>query len=157
GEARFRRLVAPVDSTVSEPATEGAAAELARHSRHVDLATAAVDLADGDAPALPRGTRVRYFGDYELQGLLGEGGMGVVYRAKPLASNRLVALKMIRAANWAGDDEVRRFRNEAEAIAGLDHPRIVPIYEIGSLDGQHYFSMKLVGESSLAGQLSRFV
>src|SRR5262249_16137764 len=70
--------------------------------------------------------------------------------------NRLVAVKMIRAGLWAGDEEVRRFRNEAEAVAGLDHPQIGPIYEINSHGGQHYFSMKLVGDASLAGRLAHF-
>jgi serine/threonine-protein kinase len=112
--------------------------------------------ADGDEAERPRGTTVRYFGDYELRRVLGRGGMGVVYQAKQLSLNRLVAVKMIRAGLWAGDDEVRRFKNEAEAVAGLDHPQIVPIYEIGTHEGQHYFSMKLVGDTSLAAQLPRF-
>src|SRR5262249_53626567 len=102
------------------------------------------------------GTHVRYFGDYELQTVLGEGGMGVVYRARQVSLNRLVAVKMIRAGLWAGEDEVRRFKNEAEAVAGLDHALIVPIYEIGSHDGQHYVSIKLVGEAGLAKQLPRY-
>jgi WD40 repeat protein len=102
---------------------------------------------------LSRGTRVRYFGDYELRGVLGKGGMGVVYKAKQLSLNRLVALKMIRAGTWAGDDELRRFRNEAEAVANLDHPQIVTIHEVGRYDGQHYFSMKLVDGPSLAEHL----
>src|SRR5262249_30235620 len=109
--------------------------------------------ADGD---LPRGTRVRYFGDYELRSVLGKGGMGVVYKAKQLSLNRLVALKMIRAGAWAGEDEVRRFKNEAEAVANLDHPRIVTIHEVGQLEGQHYFSMKLVDGPSLAEHLHRY-
>src|SRR5262249_22682311 len=82
---------------------------------------------DGDADPLPRGTTVRYFGDYELQKVLGRGGVGVVYKAKQRSLNRLVAVKMIREGVWAGDDEIRRFRNEAEAVAALDHPQIVPI------------------------------
>ena len=93
---------------------------------------------------------VRYFGDYELIGVLGEGGMGIVYRARQISLNRPVAVKMIRAGLWASDAEVRRFRNEAESVANLDHPGIVPIYEVGQHAGQHYFSMKLVEGADLA-------
>jgi WD40 repeat protein len=105
---------------------------------------------------LPRGARVRYFGDYELHGVLGQGGMGVVYRARQLSLNRPVALKMIRAGAWAGDDEVRRFQNEAEAVANLDHPRIVTVHEVGQFQGRHYFSMKLIEGPSLDQQLGDF-
>src|SRR5262249_20435352 len=65
-------------------------------------------------------------------------------------------LKMIRAGLWADDDEVRRFRNEAEAIANLDHPRIVAIHEVGQFQGQHYFSMKLVEGPSLDYRLGDY-
>ena len=99
---------------------------------------------DGGDPNFPRGTTVRYFGDYELRSVLGRGGMGVVYRARQLSLNRLVALKMIRAGLWAGDDEVRRFQQRGRGGRQPRPPRIVTIHEVGQLDGQHYFSMKLV-------------
>ena len=98
---------------------------------------------------LQPGTLVGYFGDYELQKVLGEGGMGIVYKARQLSLNRLVALKMIKSARFAGADEVRRFQNESEAVARLDHPNIVPIFEVGELEDQHYFSMKLIAGESL--------
>ena len=98
--------------------------------------------------SLQPGTLIGYFGDYELQNVVGEGGMGVVYKARQLSLNRAVALKMIKAARFAGVDEVRRFHNESEAVARLDHPNIVPIFEVGLFEDQHYFSMKLIlGES----------
>jgi tetratricopeptide (TPR) repeat protein/tRNA A-37 threonylcarbamoyl transferase component Bud32 len=106
-------------------------------------ATTAHDPAASAIPAIP-GQRVRYIGDYELISLLGRGGMGVVYRARQITLNRQVALKMISNSEFASADQLRRFQNEAEAVAALDHPGIVPIYEVGTFEDQRYFSMKLI-------------
>jgi len=95
------------------------------------------------------------FGRYQLQRRLASGGMGVIYEAEDTQLKRTVALKMIRGAAFADDQEMARFTIESEAAAKLDHPHIVPIYEVGTTDQQPFFTMKLIEGQNLATVLSK--
>jgi serine/threonine-protein kinase len=110
---------------------------------------------DSDAPT--PGPDPATIGDYELIEEIARGGMGVVYRARHKGLKRQVAIKMILSGQIATDQERQRFLREAELAANLDHPNIVPIYEIGEHDGRLYYCMKLVQGESLARQVKRIV
>ncbi len=99
-------------------------------------------------------TAERFFGGYELLEELGRGGMGVVYRARQLNVQREVALKMVAPQRLVSAHDVQRFKLEAETAARLDHPNILPIYDVGECQGQPYYTMKLVRAGNLAGRMA---
>src|SRR3954469_10748468 len=109
--------------------------------------------ADAVAPA-PHTAGLPQVPGYEVEAVLGRGGMGVVFRARHLRLGRIVALKMALAGAYAGPQERERFQREAEAVAGLRHPNVVQIYDVGDAEGQPYFTMEFVEGGSLAQKLA---
>jgi serine/threonine-protein kinase len=101
-------------------------------------------------PRLPPG-----FGDYQLQEELGRGAMGVVFRAQQRSLHRVVAVKLLLRGELATPEDRKRFRAEAEAVATLTHPHVVPVYEVGEYDGHAYFTMKFIPGTTLAKRITQ--
>jgi len=130
GWRRFRALAARVDELFPEPGS--------------------VEDRDGTPPGdgLPRAP------GYDLIGVLGRGGVGVVYKAVHLGLHRSVALKMLLAGAFATRAERQRFAREAELVAGLRHPNIVQVYDVGDLDGRPFFTMEFLEGGNLAERIA---
>src|SRR5262245_53891916 len=126
------------------PETVDQAAPTAPHQPSSSLAVAGAAGRPG-APVVP---------GYEIEGELGRGGMGVVYRARQVALKRPGARKMILSGGHAGPQELARFRSEAESVARLTHPNIVQVYETGQHNGLPYFSLEFVDGGTLAKRLA---
>ncbi|MEP4685393.1 MAG: serine/threonine-protein kinase, partial [Rhodopirellula bahusiensis] len=137
--------VDPIDALLDAPT-------IAPSSSSLDLQQKATDLAARQHSAFPPQTQC--IDDYELLDEIARGSMGVVYRAKHSGLDRTVALKMILDSGDQTELSRKRFANEARAAASLDHPGIVPVYDVGSHDGRPYFTMAYVGGTNLAALLA---
>jgi serine/threonine-protein kinase len=139
---RIRRVLADVDALFPP-------ADAPRRTSDTDLPPP-----DVRTPQPPSEAALPRIPGYEVEAVLGRGGMGIVFRARHLRLNRSVALKMALAGDFAEPRERQRFQREAEAAAGLRHPNVVQIYDVGDTDGRPYLTMELVEGGSLAQKLA---
>lgn len=159
GDASFLLIgqplpAAPQNSTIDAPAARGVAGPTARTNEPGELfATPTVDSPRAGPFEAPR--PFYKIGDYELLAQIAKGGMGVVYKARQVSLNRIVAFKTIRDGRLSTDAQIARFRNEACAAAALHHSNIVPVYEFGEVEGVHFIAMEFVDGQSLAERIKK--
>ncbi len=110
---------------------------------------------DGDDVYIHDRRQIRRFGKYEILGEIARGGMGVVYRARQVGLDRVIALKVLLASGTFNLESILRFQREARTTANLAHPGIVPIYDVGEVEGEHYFTMEYVSGGSLSGLMKK--
>ncbi len=154
--ARFPDRAQAVEAVFAESASNPSTGSRAARGPGCRVSVTPAISTGSAGPCPPESARPLVVGEYELIEELARGGMGVVHRARHRGLKRMVALKMILSGAMATYEERQRFLREAELAANLDHPSIVPIYEVGEYQDRPYFSMKLVDGGSLSRQLGRF-
>jgi serine/threonine-protein kinase len=154
-ESELQAFFADHDATgrLAAPLRTGGASQ---GERMADADTSTGNSESQSTGRVPDCVELHQVGDYTLLEEIGRGGMGVVYKARQQRLNRIVALKMILGGQLASAADVQRFRLEAEAVANMDHPHIVPVYEVGAHRGHWYFSMKWIEGGNLAERLHRY-